>query len=377
MSQVLVSPMPSHEGKLGAAAACNHQRAPSLQQTSTTPTLSFSTELELLLQHGNPSWSGNALKAAKSKLDVIGIRSYSDLEQVLLQGKGVLNNRLRDHGLKAFAPSTLGRLLSAVNSEQDRRRQAANQAKLKGNLPVNDPPVATKSQPLTSNPEGVVSQTDLYTEQFHVTLQSFLKTAKPCWSTTALEAITKKLRVIGIVTYSDFEEVLSQPQGILNKRLRNNGLKAFAPSTLECLSSAVQSQQEWRRQTTNFKKHQMWTSVSCDQDGKVNTEDYRLYSSDEEDANSDGMDDGMQWYDDSDKDHWSQDISTHQDIIKVQIPRLDLSRVMNLKNCREAPDTNRSDSTAVGTSYPASPLSSHRSVTWGETSVIHYSVVTP
>merc|ERR1712139_417454 len=80
-------------------------------------------DLHWLLKAANLSWTTKELKSAKSKLKQVGIISYSDLEEALKE-KGILNNRLRDHGLKTFGTSTLEALRKAVNSERERQRQA-------------------------------------------------------------------------------------------------------------------------------------------------------------------------------------------------------------------------------------------------------------
>lgn len=320
------------------------QQPVSPQLCSTAPKLT----LHLLLKSGNPCWTACELKAARRKLNVIGIIRYSDIEEVLLQGKGILNNRLRDHGFKGFASSTLERLLSTVNLEQERQRQAADEAKLNDSLLHNLSPRAASSRPCIRIPDTHITQN---VQQPELTLHALLKSAKPDWTTNALEATIKKLEVIGIVSYADFEEVILQGKGILNIRLRKQGLKAFAPSTLDRLRSAVQSHQESQHQTTNSQKH--------------------------EDNN------GMQWYTDGDCSddtlQLSEDLTMPRNSSsnKIKMARLDLSKVMSLKSDWEAQDTTRTVSTSVGSSPPCSPLSSHRSLTWGNASVMYYSIATP
>jgi len=301
--------------------------------------------LHVLLKSGNPCWTASELKAAKRKLSMIGIASYAEMEEVLLQGKGILNNRLRDQGLKTFSSSTIDRLLTAVLLEQEGQLEAAEETQVKEATTSTAP----NSQPFMKNHGTAIAQTDLSTQQHELTLHRFLKGAKPDWTTNALEATIKKLDVIGIVSYSDFEEALLQGSGSLNVRLRRQGLKAFASSTLDRLKSAVRSRQERQDQSHNAEKHE------CD--------------------------DQMQWYDSEDRKDTIVPLYANriaqQSSNKVKIGRLDMSKVTNLKNSWEVQDTTRTVSTAAGSSPPMSPLSSHRSVTWGNDSVMYYSIATP
>jgi hypothetical protein len=76
-----------------------------------------------LLKTANPNWTSKELVSAKQKLNQAGIIGYEDLEEAV-QAKGMLNNRLRDNGCKAFGGQTLERLRKAVTSERERQRQA-------------------------------------------------------------------------------------------------------------------------------------------------------------------------------------------------------------------------------------------------------------
>lgn len=80
-------------------------------------------DLHWLLKTANPSWTPKELNSAKDKLNQAEIISFNDLEEAL-QGKSILNNRLRDHGFKAFGNATLERLRNAVVAERERQRQA-------------------------------------------------------------------------------------------------------------------------------------------------------------------------------------------------------------------------------------------------------------
>jgi hypothetical protein len=81
-------------------------------------------DLHWLLRMANSTWTAKDLKSVKSKLKQVGVFSYANLEEILKE-KGMLNNRLREHGLKAFGTSTLDEFRKAVNSERERQRQAA------------------------------------------------------------------------------------------------------------------------------------------------------------------------------------------------------------------------------------------------------------
>jgi len=80
-------------------------------------------DLHWLLKTANPNWTTRELTSAREKLKQVGITTYEGLDETL-QGKGILNNILRDQGLKAFGTSTLDRLRNAVESEKERQRQA-------------------------------------------------------------------------------------------------------------------------------------------------------------------------------------------------------------------------------------------------------------
>merc|ERR1719440_395660 len=79
-------------------------------------------DLHWLLKTATPTWSKRELDTAQDKLKQVRIVCYSELEEAL-KGKGILNNLLRDHGLKAFGSTTLDRLRKGVDAERERLRQ--------------------------------------------------------------------------------------------------------------------------------------------------------------------------------------------------------------------------------------------------------------
>jgi hypothetical protein len=80
-------------------------------------------DLHWLLKTANPNWTKKELTVAQDKMKQVGIITFSDIEPAL-QGKGMLNNLLRDKGLKAFGSNTLEKLRNAATQERERQRQA-------------------------------------------------------------------------------------------------------------------------------------------------------------------------------------------------------------------------------------------------------------
>lgn len=93
------------------------------RETVTQHSGGTALDLHWLLKTANPNWTTRELTSAREKLKQVGITTYEGLDETL-QGKGILNNILRDQGLKAFGTSTLDRLRNAVESEKERQRQA-------------------------------------------------------------------------------------------------------------------------------------------------------------------------------------------------------------------------------------------------------------
>jgi len=334
--------------------------------------------LHLLLKNANPSWTAAEFKAAKKKLKTIGIESYSEFEEVLLQSKSVLNNRLKDHGLKSFASSTLERLKSTVIAEQEGLRQATDQeerlqlaaeavhVKLQdAHLSMIEPPAAINSRPFVpmlslGRASNIFLENAQNTESSGMTLYVLLKTANPGWTTKDLDSTTKKLKSIGIVTYTELEEVLLQGRGILNKRLRDNGLKVFAPSTLQRLKSAVKAETPRQQQVTLPLSQRSTTSqrsspmlMWSQSKSAPQVMEMAIHSDSDKDSDDESVDDGMGWYDDHDNNtQWNvieQKLSDmRSSSCKVRIAPLDLSKALRM-NLGKDDHSARTESTAIGT----------------------------
>jgi len=77
--------------------------------------------LHWLLKAAMPEWTAKELKSSKSKLATVGIEGCSDLEDAL-EEKGTLNQRLKDHNLKAFGAPTLTRMRNQLKTYRERER---------------------------------------------------------------------------------------------------------------------------------------------------------------------------------------------------------------------------------------------------------------
>jgi len=213
-------------------------------------------------------------------------------------------------------------------------------------------------------------------------LHWLLKAANPNWSTNEFNSAKKKLRRIGIVSYSDLEEAL-QGVGVLNNRLREHGLKAFAPSTLERLRSTVSSELERQRQAELLElqrtlREQHGLDRECQPQGYLELQVHTASKKEAIDENLEDitdLDDGMLWYSAA-QDRIEKQLADHVSHVSVnsskfKISPLDLSKTMRVKGAQEAwEDTARTESTALGSSPPESPLASYRSATF-------YSIGTP
>lgn len=113
----------SAEGSLSCQRS-DEAQAPS-GSTGAGPSSGSERALDLhwLLKTANPNWTKKELAVAQEKLKQVGIFTFSDIEPTL-QGKGILNNLLRDKGLKAFGSNTLEKLRNAMTQERERQRQA-------------------------------------------------------------------------------------------------------------------------------------------------------------------------------------------------------------------------------------------------------------
>jgi hypothetical protein len=335
----------------------------------------------MLLKSANPSWTGAEFRAAKQKLKSIGIESFSDLEEVLMEGKGSLNNRLRDHGLKAFSTTTLDRIKSTILLEQEKMRQAADevealavteqkalQAALKANA---ERAIALLKAEATAKEKRVIiqplSQTRAQQDGTPVstTLYMLLKSANPGWTTKDLEGAQRKLKTIGVVTYMDLEEVLLQGRGILNRRLRDNGQRIFAASTLQRLKNAVKSETPRSRHTSPREVKKTCPIVHCfDLDSPSEAESTCLETPSRRDSDNESMDDCMRWYNDSESESdWSSVVERRLSEMssacrKVKIAPLDLSKVVHTSGARESQFSSRTASTCAETSPPVSPFAS-------------------
>jgi hypothetical protein len=339
--------------------------------------------LHMLLKRANPSWSGAEFRAAKQKLKTIGIESFSGLEEVLLEGRGILNNRLRDNGLKAFSTTTLDRIMSTIVSEQEKLRQAAEEAesltvaeqkmlhaeeRAKAEVVPIESRLMIKPLPMmghrcTSETQGPLCS-QLPNLRSNKTLYMLLKNANPGWTTKDLEGAMRKLQAIGIVTYMELEEVLLQGRGILNRRLRDNGLKIFAPSTLQRLKNALKPEtpRSLHRSPHGVKKS-FPVVHSFDLGSPSDMESMCLETPSRRDSDNESNDICMRWYDDSDTEsNWSTVEHRLSEMssacCKVKIAPLDLSKAVHTSVASASQYSSRTESTSAETSPPASPFAS-------------------
>lgn len=340
--------------------------------------------LHALLKTANPSWSSTELKAVKKKLKAIGIESYSDLEECLLQG--ILNSRLREHGLKAFAAGTLECLKSTVIAQHEKIRQAAEQAEA---LAVQEKllfmqdelrhTTKTSSSPNNARDSGEIQNSQQPSSPSKRTLYMLLKTTNPGWRTKDLDAAMKKLHIIGIASYFDLEEVLLQGRGILNKRLKDNGLKIFAPSTLQRLKLAVNAEATSEPQlipptlTPPSPPSQRLSpqrfGLGSGSPSDVETPSPYNAMCSEKGSDDESVDDCMRWYENSRLEvHCmmaERKLSpTNTSACKIKIAPLDLSKAVRMP---ESQYSGRTESTAL----PSSPISSR------DRSVSFFSIGTP
>mmetsp|Transcript_97643 Transcript_97643/g.276767 ORF Transcript_97643/g.276767 Transcript_97643/m.276767 type:complete len:457 (+) Transcript_97643:563-1933(+) len=228
-----MSPAAASDAGLDPSGDCK-ANGDSLAEPRGAPAIPAGVSIAGFIQAARPSWSKAHARAARQKLEMVGVSSLAQLEDSLADGGDGINAMLREMGLKGFHADTLARFATCIKDQKIQQRWRLRRIQdtfkkddttieecvsLTESTQADDPStllqaavpeacVAEGSDPTLVGPDGQRTSPEVQQHVDGPRLRDLLHSVRPNWSEDRLDDAVGELGNVGIVDVDGLEVAL-------------------------------------------------------------------------------------------------------------------------------------------------------------------------